>query len=83
MGSHRPAIDPDGVLERGAGQHVLAIKHVTADHAPRLADAELRRQVDNVGFLKTRHGAQEFEGFDRLAAAVDLAAGEVIRLEPA
>src|SRR5579864_8467965 len=81
MGFHRPAVDADRILERGAAEHVLAAEHVAADHAPRLADAELRRQIDDVGFFKTRYRAQEIEGLDRLAAAVDLAAREVVGLE--
>ena len=57
-------------------------QHVAADHAAGFADAELRRQVDDVGFFETRHRAQEFERLDRLAAAIDLAAGEIVGLEP-
>ncbi len=76
---HRPAVDADGILERGAAEHVLARQHVTADHAPGLADAELRRQVDDVGFFEARHRAQEFERLHRLPAALDLAAASVCR----
>src|SRR4029077_6574069 len=81
MGLDRPAIDADGILERGAAEHVLAAQHITANDAPRLADAELRRQVDDVGIFEAGHRAQELERLDRLAAAVDLAARHLVRLE--
>src|SRR5579872_2525129 len=82
MDFHRPAVDADRILERGAAEHVFAREHMAADDAPGLADAELRRQVDDVGFLEARHRAQEIEGIDRLAAALDLAARQIIRLKP-
>jgi len=76
---HRPAIDADGIVKRGAAKHVVARQHVATDHAPRLADAELRRQVDDVGFFKARYGAQEFERLQRLPPSVDLAVLAVVR----
>src|SRR3979490_42583 len=65
------------IVERSAAEHVLAREHIAADHAPGFADAELRRQIDDVGFFKPRHHAQEFEGVERLAAAIDFAAREM------
>src|SRR3954452_13046079 len=81
MGLDRPAIDPDGILERSAAEHVLTAELIAAIDAAGFADAELRRQVDDVGFFKARHGAQEFERSQRLLAALDLAAGEIVRLD--
>jgi hypothetical protein len=51
--------DADGILKRGAAEHVLAGKHVAATTRRVLADAKLRWQIDDVGFFKSRHGAQE------------------------
>src|ERR1700722_6319757 len=54
---------------------------MAADDAPGFADAELRRQIDDVGFLEAGHRAQEIESVDGLAAAFDFAAREIVRLE--
>src|SRR6202040_1936782 len=82
MGFHWPAVDADTVSEGRAAEHVLAREQIEADHPAGFADAELRRQVDDVGFLKTGHRAQEIEGVDSLAAAFDLAARKIVGLEP-
>jgi hypothetical protein len=81
MGFHRPAVDADRILKTGAAEHVLAREHMAADHAPGFADAELRRQIDDVGLFESRHRAQEIERVERLAAAVDFAAREIVGLE--
>src|SRR5580704_16536368 len=81
MGFDRPAVDADGILKRGAGEHVRAGEHMAADDAPSFADAELRRQIDDVGIFESRYRAQKLERLDRLATAVDLATREIVRLE--
>ena len=53
---------------------VVAAQHVLADQAARLADAELRRDLEQVGALEAGHAlAQEAQVVDRLAPALDLA----------
>src|ERR1700755_855466 len=76
-----PAIDADGIRKRRAAEHIVAAKLIVALDTPGLSDAELRRQIDDVGVLEPGHRAQECEGLDRLTAALDLAAGEIVRLD--
>src|SRR4051812_21959836 len=78
MALQRPAVDADRIIERRAAEHVLAAENIAADHPPRLADAELRRQVDDIGFLEARHSTQEVERFKRLAPPLDLPACQIV-----
>src|SRR5262249_34669769 len=78
----RPAVDADGILERRTAEHVLARELIATHDTARLADAELRWQVDDVGILETRHRAQELKGLDGLPAPIDLAAREIVGFEP-
>src|SRR3984885_4438544 len=55
---------------------------MAADDAPGFADAELWWQIDNVGFLEARHRAQEIEGVDSLAAALDFPSSQIVGLKP-
>src|SRR5436305_1669269 len=56
----RPGIDADGVLEARAAQHIFAAELIGADDPPRLANAELRRRIDDIGLREARHArAQE------------------------
>ena len=75
----RPAVDADGVGKACAGEHVVAGKLIKAGDAAGLADAELRRHVDDIGVGKAgRLALQELEESQRLAAAFDLAGGELV-----
>ena len=49
----------------GAAEHVVAAQHVLADQAARLADADLRRDLEHVGALEAGHArAQEAQVVD-------------------
>ena len=75
----RPAVDADGVVEARAGYDVLAAELIRPGDPPRLADAELRRGIDDIGIGEARRLAlEEFEELHHLAAAFDLAGGEFV-----
>ncbi len=77
----RPAVDADRVGEARAADDLVAAQDVLADEAPRLADADLRRDLEQVGVLEARDArAQEAQVVDRLAPAFDLAARERARV---
>ena len=76
----RPAVDADGVGKARAGKHVIGGELVMADDPAGLADAELRRDVDDIGIGEARRlAAQEFEERQRLAPAFDFARRSVRR----
>src|SRR4051812_43952282 len=58
-GLDRPAVDADGVGEVDAIEYVVLREHVFAAPPPRLADADLRRDLDDVGVLEARGGAAD------------------------
>ena len=65
----------------GAADDVVAGQHVLADQPARLADAELRRDLEQVGVLEAGNArAQEAQVVDRLAPALDLARRERARI---
>src|SRR5262245_50591365 len=74
-----PAIDADGVGKARAAQHILAPELIEPDDPPRLADAELRRGIDDVGLREARHvRPQEIDKGLRLPASFDLAIAELV-----
>src|SRR5687768_1046867 len=80
----RPAVDTDGVGEIDAVHDVVLAHHVFAAHAPRLADADLRRDLDDVRALEPGGDAlDELEGLPALAAALDLAVGQLLGVDAA
>jgi hypothetical protein len=59
-------------------------QHVPADHAARLADTDLRRDVDDVGMLEAgRRFADELEYLPRLPPAFDFAVAHLLDVEAA
>src|SRR5258705_12964601 len=77
----RPAVDPDAVGEARAGDHVVAAELVAAGHPAGLADADLRRDVDNIAVGETgRRALEELEKGEHLAAAFDLAGRKLARV---
>src|SRR5262249_39232484 len=80
----RPAVDADGVGEIGAVEHVVLAQHVFAANPPRLADADLRRDLDDVRLLEAGRGAaDELESVPALAPPLDLAVGELVGVDAA
>ena len=64
----------------GAADHLVAAQHVLAEQAPRLADAELRCDLEQVRVLEAGHArAQEAQVVDRLAPTFDLAVARATR----
>ena len=77
MQLERPAVDADAVGEAGAAEHVVGAQHVLADQPARLADAELRRDLERIGVFEAGHARpQEAQVVDGLAAALDLAVAQ-------
>src|SRR5829696_7976217 len=78
---HRPGVDADGVVEIGAAEDVFAGEEVAALDPPRLADADLGRDLDDVRVLEARHLArEEAEILPHLPAALDLARAQLQRI---
>src|SRR5258708_8042199 len=76
---HRPAVDTNRIDEVGAIQHVFLRELIGAPQSPRLADADLRRDLRDVGALEDRRRlAAELEGIPDLAAALGLAPGQLL-----
>jgi hypothetical protein len=77
----RPAIDADRIVEAGAGEHIVAGERIAAGDAARLADAELRRNIDDVRIGEARRTRfQKREERERLAAAFALARAQFARV---
>src|SRR5215831_6434558 len=75
----RPAVNADGIRKVRARNHVVTGQLVAAGDAAGLPDADLRRDVDDVGLGKTRYIALEkIEIRARLPAAFDLAPTQVV-----
>jgi hypothetical protein len=75
---HRPGIQADAVVEARTAQHVLAAERVGAAHAARLAHADLRGDLGDLGGFEARHlGAQEAQVLDDLAPPFDLGRGQL------
>src|SRR5215211_842978 len=73
----RPTVDPDAVGKAGARGDVRTGELVAAGDAPRLANTDLRRDVDNVGLAETGdRAAQKFKEGQCLPPALDLAGAE-------
>src|SRR6266850_3690993 len=80
----RPAVHADAVGEVGAIEHIVLGQLVFAAHAAGLADADLRRDLGDVGALEAgRRLADELEGVPHLPAPLDLAPGELPGVDPA
>src|SRR6185295_13513786 len=74
MNVNRVAGDGDGILEFATAEHVLLRHHVMANDAARLADAEERRGLVEIGFLETGHVTFEIsEDVVNLPARFDFA----------
>ena len=72
----------DGVGEMDALHHVVLGDDVLALEQPRLADADLRRDVDDVAVLEARHvGAHEVDQRIDALAALELGLGQVLDLD--
>src|SRR5687768_3189637 len=76
----------DGIVELARAEDVVGRELVFAEHAPRLAHADLHAALHHVGILETRHvAAQEGGDLAHLAPAAPLRVGQVpdIRAEHA
>src|SRR5579862_6494561 len=72
----------DRVVERAAGQDIVAREGVLADDAARLANANLRRGGRKARMLKPRDVApEEVEKLHRLRAGFHLRAREVVGIQ--
>src|SRR5438445_11355942 len=74
----RPRVHADRVVEARALEDVALSKLVVADDAPRLAHADLRCDLEDVGLLESRLFAKEREEVDDLAPALELGAAELL-----
>src|SRR5262245_16232771 len=75
----RPAVDTDRVVKACTPQHILAAELIGSDDPPRLADAELRRRVDDIGLRKAGDvRPQKIDEGLRLPAAFDLAIAQLV-----
>src|SRR5690606_547811 len=80
----RPAVDADRVVEVAAAEDVVLGQHVLADEAPRLADADLRRDLDDIRVLEAgRHALDELEDVPALTPPLDLAVAELAGIDAA
>src|SRR4029078_7252238 len=79
----RPALHADRVGEIGAAEDVGFGQRVLAGDEACLADAELRRDLDDVGAIEPGRGANEFEHLLALPAALDLAVAQFTEVDAA
>ena len=81
VGLDRPAVHADRVVEARASEHVGLGQLIFPEHAPRLAHADLWRDLEDVGFLEAgRRFTQELEEVDDLAPAFHLGPGQLLRI---
>ena len=68
---NRPTIDADSVEKACTGKYVVGGELVAADNLARLAHAQLRRDIDNIGIGKTRRlTPQKVKEHHRLVAGL-------------
>ena len=73
-----PAAGGDGVVEAAGLHQVVLVDHILAEEPPRLAHADPRIRLHEVGLLEARHLALPCpEHRPRIGAALHLGAGEV------